>query len=402
MKKGLKFLDYLMLGAFFLYPLIFICGGVKFFNSARFVWSVILPLFVVWLAFNYNRFNIRFSLNFLSPFAPIILAAIILSIWHHKFIDMETISKLVILGVVSGALSDLYDKRLFYIANSVFCFVALAWMVWFAYRYGLQVFFDRLKGVVNQNEIYPIVALMSGVSLLVSHTKIGKERAFHLLAGLAGIVAVFLTQARGGLLVILVLLLFFLFSSSMSVQLKVQILLIVLVACIGFLYMTNGYQGKMMRVFTEIPRWLDGKGQSTSIGARLSLWYAGLVDVFPHFPFMGTGVKQGHLVDLTQLVVLTKRAGWSIARWPHFHNDFVQMIVEGGIFYLFAGISSIVMLIAKYRRNLVVLWMLSCAIVTGMTEIFYFQPRDFVFFVMLLVLIEADFVKNQPKTEPCG
>lgn len=394
MKRTQKVLDCLLLGMFFLYPLIFLVAGMKFFNSGRFVWSIILPVFLLWLALNFKRYDARFPVRFLTPFAPIILAAVVLSIYHRKFVDSETISKLIIIGCASGGLATVYVRGLFFKANSAFCFLALVWVSGLCIALGVDTFFDRYAFVINQNEISPMVMLISGIALLASQSTIGKERIFHILAALAGLTAVMLTQSRGGLLLITVLLCFVFVTSKISWKKKFSIFLCLLGIGAAVLFITNGFQGKLERVYTEPLMWLEGKGRSTSIGARLSLWYAGLVDIFPNFPVFGTGIQSGHLREFPQLVSLTKQPGWSIAWWPHFHNDLVQMIVEGGLLYLAAGISSLLLLIKKYRGHVVVLWMVCCAVVSGLTEIFYFQPRDFVFFVLILVLIDVDIFKG--------
>jgi len=309
---------------------------------------------------------------------------------------MDIVPKMIILGIASGALPAIYKKGTVYIVNSVFCFVALFWMIVFIFQNGVYNYANNFAAsVVHQNEIYMMLVLMSGVSLLSSQGAFGKEKIFHLLAGLAGLGAVILTQARGALLDILVLFPFFFFTSRISLKAKIQILFAVVLMSIAVLYVTNGFSGKMSRIFSEITLWMEGKGQATSIGARLSLWYAGLVDIFPHFPWMGTGVKEGQLGDLAKMVVLTARPGWTIDMLPHFHNDLVQILVKGGIFYTTAGIASLVLLTAKYKKHIIILWMIACALASGLTENFYFQPRVFIFFALILVLLDADIHKER-------
>ena len=395
MQKGQKILDIVMLSTFFLYPLIFIGADIKIFNSTRFVWGVILPVFCLWLVFNYRRYDFRSSLGFLTPFIPLIVATAVLSIYHHKSIEMESMSKLIILGVSFGAISVVYIKKSFYIVNSIFCWIALAWMVSLVVKYGLLVPTNVFVEVLNVNIIYPMLALMTGVSFLASQKVIGKEKFFHLLSGLAGMCAVFLTQSRGGLVDIILLIVFFFVVANFSLKVKIQILVVVLALCAGYMYVTNGYHGKMAKIFTEIPLWFEGKEQSSSIGARFSLWYAGLVDIFPRFPWMGTGVTLGNLAEITKSVVLTERPGWEITPWAHFHNDFVHMLVRGGIVYVFSGVVSIALLIAKYRRHTIALWLIACALTTGMTDIFYFHTRGFIFLIMLLALTDAEISKDR-------
>jgi len=398
MKKYLPFLDFLLLSTFFLYPVLFIGIDLKVFNATRFVWSIILPVFAVWLVFNYRRYDVKLSLKFLGPFFPIIIASAILSFYHHRSVDMDILPKLIILGVAFGALVAVYKKRQFYIINSIFCWLALFWMGSIVIQEGIHAYINNFTYRINQNETYMMVVLMSGVSLLASQQVSGKERIFHLLSGLAGLVCVILTQSRGALLDIFVLFCFFLFSSKGDLKSKLLMLFSLLLVCTVVFCVTNGFGGKMMRIGNEVALWLDGKGQATSIGTRFSLWYAGLVDVFPHFPIMGTAVAEGHLGDLAQLVTLTKRPGWTIGMQPHFHNDFVQMAVKGGLVYLTAGIASLALLTAQYRKNVVVLWMIACAVVSGLTEHFYFQPRVFVFFVMILTLVVAGIYKERQES----
>ena len=390
MRKGIKVVDIIMLSTFFLYPLIFMGAEIKIFNSTRFVWGVILPVLCLWLTFNYRKYDIKSALRFMLPFTPILFSATILSIYHHSSIEMESMSKLIILCVAFGALVVVYPARTLYAVNSIFCIATLFWMAFNVHLYGLGVPTDAFNGVLNINIVYPMIVMMSGVSCLASQKSMGREKYFHVISGLAGLCAVILTQARGGLVDIIVLLVFFFSVTKIHLKLKILILLLMLAVCSGYMYVTDGYHGKIMKIFTEIPLWFEGKEQSSSIGARFSLWYAGLVDIFPRFPWMGTGVKLGNLAEITKLVSLTERPGWEITSFAHFHNDFVHMLVRGGIIYLVSGVLSLALLIAKYKSHVIILWMITCAVVTGMTDIFYFHTRSFIFFTMILALMDAE------------
>ena len=394
-----KFLDILMFGVFFLYPILFIGMDNRYFikvlNATRFVESVILPVFIVWLALNWRRYEVRVPLTFLAPFVPIIIAAAILSVYHHRSIEMNILPKLVVFCLASGALVAVYKKRVFYIINSFFCWGALCWMASLVIRDGISLYLNNFHHLVNQNEVYMMVVLMSGVSIFASQEVKGKEQFFHLLSGLAGLGCVVLTQARGALVDILVLFFVFFFSSNLSLKCKLKVLLACLLMCAMLVYLTDGFNGRLGLILSEITLWFDGKGQATSIGTRLSLWYAGIVDIFPHFPLMGTGVREGHLGDLAQLVSLTERPGWTIGMQPHFHNDFVQMAVKGGILYVGAGIASLILITLQYRSHSIVIWLIACAIASGLTEHFYFQPRVFIFFVMIFTLVVTGIYKER-------
>jgi len=90
---------------------------------------------------------------------------------------MDIVPKMIILGIASGALPAIYKKGTVYIVNSVFCFVALFWMIVFIFQNGVYNYANNFAAsVVHQNEIYMMLVLMSGVSLLSSQGAFGKEK----------------------------------------------------------------------------------------------------------------------------------------------------------------------------------------------------------------------------------
>ncbi|MDQ1362223.1 MAG: O-antigen ligase [Pseudomonadota bacterium] len=206
---------------------------------------------------------------------------------------------------------------------------------------------ERAMGI-NHPIIFGDLALLMGVMAMGGLTWFRKQSRWHVLipvlALVAGLLASFLSQSRGGWVALPVLALLFVWHFGVHVArwkiLAGMALLLVFVTGIYFVPQSgvrNTINTTIMHVDNYVNSDVSAPDRATSIGSRFEMWRASWI-LFIEHPVLGVG--WGKYQEETQTLVNRGLINQAAADYPHPHNQFLSSLVNGGM----AGLVGILVL----------------------------------------------------------
>jgi O-antigen ligase len=156
-----------------------------------------------------------------------------------------------------------------------------------------------------------------------------------IVAAALGWCGILLSSSRSGLAAGLLATGILLARMRYGVRTSLVALLVLLLPTFGLLWLEIRSPGE--RFMTESSGTLD-------LGGRLEVWQASLESVRETFVF-GTGY------GTFERVFPLYRAATTLRRWEHAHNDYVQVLLEGGILVAIAIAGGLVLAIRSVRRG---------------------------------------------------
>lgn len=381
---------------------IYFLNATSYIQSLRYgkyLWLVTLPLVFLALTVNRLKFNKSFFMQEITPWIPIFLSGAVLFIIHGNFSGSNILGKLFILLMAFSLLVShvkLNTKILFWV-NAINCLL-LTCLGWIQVSFlGFQVPGQD----VNQNIFAGVIVLLGGFSCLSSfHNNQASQlsptdRAIFFIIGTISVITAILTGCRTVFLTLIVLLPLLAYSfirfTNISKSKRFIIGLVLIIVVINFTLITNNdlLTQRIGKIIPEIVQWQSQQENvvSTSIGIRLSMYQIAIFDIFPKFPFFGMGDLSGE--EIANILNIKSIVQSHINNWTHFHNDVLQMLVTGGLCFVMSASFVFLLLLKKALGNPLLLWLLGCGAMFGLTEIFFFRQNTFICFCTLWLFYQA-------------
>ncbi len=380
LKRGVGFL---LLASFSLYFFTAISYG---FGHGKYLWKIVLPISLIALLLLWKEYKWKALIKECEPWFPLLFSSLVIFAVYGTWPAGRSLEAVGITLLAITILSQLklISLRYFYWVNALTCVLLFS-----SGLIDVLVLGKHVPGeTINQNIFAGVAVTVSGFSLISSFDRSinlrSFERKFFACAGILALAITIATQCRTVLLPIALLLLLVWNGSVKSLGKGSAIALIAL--SLSFLsiviYFNPGLVVKLYKIIPEISEWLSSNNVAqSSIGIRLEMYSFALTEVFPSHPFIGLGISDGSSVAAMFGDVRINEE--FVRHWAHFHNDAIQMLVSGGLLQCVAAISTCFLLWRRSGKNVLILWLLACGILFGLTEIFFFRRNTFVCFLTL-------------------
>ena len=336
----------------------------------------ILSVLVIVSRFGTLNLNERFiaSLDFFKPFFPWLITLLV-SLTIHGFSKQSLLFHAILVAeLVILSLYHLYISRLNIIfALAVNSFILSVIILNSVLTNGLETFVLD----VNKNLLIPELAILGAISLthlLIYYKNLNIfQISFLLVAVLVNLIAVIFTEVRTAILVYLSIIPVLLFSSRKYVtkQAFYFVLFLILAVTISFLVTERLQQG-----FKDLLDYSRGQPDS-SLGIRLELWKLACTAFWEH-PIFGWGNNAFN-------AIVSSGYNFSVPTFKaeHFHNDFFGILVSWGIWGILGWISTLALLIIRFRRDCVMMTLCISSIAIGLTERFWFANHSAIYFFLV-------------------
>ena len=243
-----------------------------------------------------------------------------------------------------------------------------------------------------------VVALAASVSLIGVFCHGGRRRLLMIAGFLAGALAVAYSASRAPMILIVVnaVIVVAIHARGRHGRLWGLVALAALAALLGLFLVGSG--GYLLRrfdvVLNDLARAYQGGNLSTSVGLRVAMWQTGL-ELWLEKPLFGHGA--GNIRALLS-GGLAQSHGLAVG-FGHFHNIFINTLVEGGLFGLVGLVATIVLPVlialrvlarspgsaARFGATLLLVFF-SMFVIAGMTNIvLHHDIMDAVFMCFLAV-----------------
>jgi O-antigen ligase len=218
----------------------------------------------------------------------------------------------------------------------------------------------RARGI-NHPIIFGDLALLMGVMPMAGLSWFRQQSRWHVLipfaALLAGLLASFLSQSRGGWVALPVLAIIFVWHYRAHVaRWKIISGLVLLLIFVVTVYQVpqTGVRETIYTTIDHVGRYLESDvtspDRATSIGSRFEMWRASWI-LFVEHPVFGVG--WGRYQEQTQLLVNRGLINQMAADFPHPHNQFMSSLASGGITGFAGMLLLFIVLILIFWRGLV-------------------------------------------------
>lgn len=211
---------------------------------------------------------------------------------------------------------------------------------------------------------------------------------FWLLAMALAMVATLLTLSRGPLLAIIPLVLLVFYIADQSLKKWIAILFcsgIALAAAILVAY--PDALSRIILAWTEVHRYFtEPVFTFSSVGARLEMWRIALL-AWSANPLFGVGfVSYSQLqADLPMIGIIDP----VVASHVHFHNDYMQSVVQGGALLLFGLVATQVLIAILHRKNVYIVWLVLAWVLFSFVDLLFFKKSMLTMFVSVYALFAA-------------
>lgn len=205
---------------------------------------------------------------------------------------------------------------------------------------------------------------------------------------LLALLAALLTLSRGPLLALFPLAVLVFYSANREV--RKWLLVAFFVICMFAMSVLIAYPDALSRIvlaWTEVERYFaEPTFTFSSVGARLEMWRVGLL-AWSTSPFFGVGFVS--YAQLQQNIPLLGVIDPVVASHMHFHNDYMQSLVQGGIVLILGLIATQFIIAYVHRKNFYILWLVSAWVVFSMVDLLFFKKSMLTMFVSAYALYSA-------------
>lgn len=406
-----NYVRYVLIVLFCMYPVV---GGkiFPFGDGGRYLSVLAAPisLFLIFYAVTLKQVDvlslIKDGARWLLPLLPFALAFYVSTVVHPGTeMHGEIVSRLLY-GVLLFLGARLVGLRMKHLLWGAF-FASLAYFVVSVHDVfvmdasippvGYKVFIDesgivRAGGGSNPIHFGQVSIFLLGVLAL----GVFSERAYldvkTLLlwssGGLLALLATLLTLSRGPLLALLPLAILVFCSASREVKKWLLVVFVsVFIFAIAALIAYPGALSRIVLAWTEVERYFtEPIFTFSSVGARLEMWRIGLL-AWSTSPLFGVGFVS--YAQLQQNIPLLGVIDPVVASHMHFHNDYMQSLVQGGI-VLFLGLIATQLIIAYvHRKSFYILWLVSAWVVFSIVDLLFFKKSMLTMFVSVYALYSA-------------
>jgi len=196
---------------------------------------------------------------------------------------------------------------------------------------------DRPGGTINAVTFGNLAVLLGMVALAatVDFRQARRSLLWPLFGGLAGVLALVLSGTRGGWISLALAALLCLRVGHLTRSRNVRLLIGAGLALTAVLYFVpaTGMQARTSQAFDDVHAWYNGGEKDTNVGGRLELWKNAGMLIAEH-PL--TGVSSFAAKARTEEWVREGLLHPLVIIAPHFHNEALQALVNGGVLGLLA------------------------------------------------------------------
>ena len=238
-----------------------------------------------------------------------------------------------------------------------------------------------------------------------------------IVGALMGLLASFLSHARGGWVaipVIAILLMWFYGKYVAKWKLGLGLMLLVLLLFSVYKVPQTGVANKLDVTVHNVQQYFNTDishiSHGTSIGSRFEMWQASWT-IFLENPVIGVG--WGNYQEYAKILVEQGLRHRSAGDWPHPHNQFLSSLVSGGILGFIATVALFVVPIVIFyrviasrnhtddakRMALAGLILVVSFAIFNLSESFLERSRTVGFFVFYLAVCMAGIRETKPEVD---
>ena len=266
-------------------------------------------------------------------------------------------------------------------------------------------------GDVNQNIFAPQAMILGGISVFawLYDDADKKERLLHVVCGVLALWVALRTSCRTAYVSEMVLAVLFCCLAYRKYRwplhwLLLGVLAVAAVMVAVVLCSPSITESKFGRISTEVASFLDlksGKTTGSSVGLRLAMWQAALIEIIPKHFWLGVGEVSN--VDFVSLFPHTKVNKAFLSTLQHFHNEGINIFVTGGLLLFSAANVLLYQLFRTARTEPVLLCILVGTLAFGMTEVTWLHKSCFLLLTSVWLLYECARLKPlAPRSDACG
>jgi hypothetical protein len=366
---------------------------IPFGGGARYMSVLAGPLAIFVLIVNNRRFDYKElwseGLRFVTPFIPLVLGLGFFVLYHGQDIEFNAVLTrplYALLIYLAARELGLSEKHLIYTA----CVAAFVFLVVSLYDVFLIKRFRAFGGTYENRfaQLSLIVFGLSGIYILkVRSNVINIFNIILLLSMIGALYAVFLTQSRGPLLIIPLLFIFFVRRYWISRTFTIGSLIFISVLGIFILWENPVYFERVKLAVEEAISFLHGNHDSSSVGIRLELWKIafGTVSFERLFGLGRLSFNEiSHIIPELSISAINVSNHFpmdgGIYPW-RYHGDIPQLIGFGGIFLFLSYAVTIFLLFKRSAGNLYLIWLVSCLLIFGLSELVVLNKYGFTLFI---------------------
>lgn len=359
--------------------------GIHFAKYLIFIFSILSIVFVLDKE-TFQESVKRISI-FLSPWLLWLISLLVLSAIHGADGYSYGYNALLIMILVFLSLQPVHLSRNLLIKTiALFLFFMSIAIIIHVLTIG---FIDNGVYSVNKNKVAGVVTFLSicCFSSLIFEKNIFafKEQIVIATSVLTSLLCIVLLEARTALLAYFALVLVICLGKKFKVA-----LLVLLISCIMVALFSA--TGRIQQGISDLQNFQDGNNR-TSWGIRLELWKFALIG-FCDSPLYGWGSKAfDALVDNGYVF------GVQNYFRTHFHNDFFQTLVSGGLIGVTGWIGTLILLIRQSWSDFTKLALLASILAMGLADRYWSHWITFYPFISLWVLLYLSESQEENRTK---
>ena len=390
-------------------------------SAWRYLYSVNLPICFIYLFLYFKTGGqlkpvFRDFLNFVKPYIPFILGVLLVFLIHS--VDRKTagfnlygMSRVILISALVYACLQTLPRirpKIFFLFASIGSFLFLIDLICLLFTTDANLWNVRGYTEINITEFGRMYSLFGGLSFLgffYCKNDSYKYRAIFLAAGITGLlIPVFILYVRSVVLTTSIAI-FCVFLLEQK-KLKISKPTIVLLAAVFLIICTSvgpirdrfleGYQQSITvldsNVFSSSSNNSNDalslekkKTLTTNFGARLAMWETAIKE-FSESPIFGSGVGSPARSD--SFKALYSGLG-TYPRLPHFHSDYIQVIVVGGIVFFICLLTTQWLLFLNALKSPAQLFLLLSIITYGLVDLGFLLQSDFTVFIGAWVILST-------------
>ena len=389
----------------FLFPIVI--GTIKVAGDLILFFLALAGIFIA-ISYKVSPFSVKeiklFSWLMLSYFLVVVLSILLsgkaLELLHYSSRELYFLfAPFVALAIIKAKV----DLAFLWIGVKV----ALVILGMIAF-YGVFIGVSRYSGYMNAN-LFGDVSLIMTLFILIHLSLNGHSRAknmFSMIAVFFGLSAIILSQARMAWLVLIIFFPFYLaVLFKLKARVKKYILALIIMLCAS-IFVSTLIQDKIYTQLVDraalsvqqVTEWNDGKGRTTSVGVRLTMW-EGSLKAFPNMPWSGFGYRNSINEVLKYFSEDEKRV---ISKYNHLHNIYIEHLMSRGVLgvlsllaLLFIPLFVFISRLKGIEVNLVGVVLVSSFATLGLTHAVFggvFMSAFFVFFLSIFLPLS---IKNK-------
>jgi len=389
----------------FLFPIVI--GTIKVAGDLILFFLALAGIFIA-ISYKVSPFSVKeiklFSWLMLSYFLVVVLSILLsgkaLELLHYSSRELYFLfAPFVALAIIKAKV----DLAFLWIGVKV----ALVILGMIAF-YGVFIGVSRYSGYMNAN-LFGDVSLIMTLFILIHLSLNGHSRAknmFSMIAVFFGLSAIILSQDRMAWLVLIIFFPFYLaVLFKLKARVKKYILALIIMLCAS-IFVSTLIQDKIYTQLVDraalsvqqVTEWNDGKGRTTSVGVRLTMW-EGSLKAFPNMPWSGFGYRNSINEVLKYFSEDEKRV---ISKFNHLHNIYIEHLMSRGVLgvlsllaLLFIPLFVFISRLKGIEVNLVGVVLVSSFATLGLTHAVFggvFMSAFFVFFLSIFLPLS---IKNK-------